>query len=77
MENHDPENGFNSPRTQADQGIDTKQASYVKLCRANDWETKLGGVGAGEVFYGENPDDPTDRWAVKMLAALVTLINFG
>lgn len=53
--------GSNSARTL--QWLNMRQKPYEELRRAtNNFKTKLG----TEVYYGENPDDPSDKWAVKV-----------
>ena len=66
MQRQDSEESLESPQSQL--WLNSKQKSYEQLRLAtNDFNKKLGTGGDGEVFYGVNPLDPNDKWAVKKL----------
>ena len=68
MRNQDPSDGPVPPPGQ--QASDSHEKSHEELCRApNNWcrNNRLGKGGEGAVYLGENPADPSDKWAVKRL----------
>ena len=66
MQRQDSEESLESPQSQF--WLNNSQKSYEELRLAtNDFNTKLGKGGEGQVYYGVNPLDPNDKWAVKVL----------
>ena len=66
MQRQDSEECPESPQSQL--WLNNSQKSYEELRLAtNDFKTKLGKGGDGEVYYGVNPHDTTEKWAVKEL----------